>query len=333
MMDNIAVIVPVYKVEQYIHQCINSIVNQTYDDLMLIIVDDGSNDECGRYCDEYIALDPRIIVIHQNNGGLSAARNSGIELVMQDDECGWVTFIDSDDYVDYDYLNYLYNATKEYSQPIVSCNYVSTSDRNYIPNDKGSSELVSVEDYWVNNRTNATVAWGKLYRKSLFKDIRYPVGKINEDEYATYLLLFNNKYCVLVNKLLYYYCQNPNGISKKYYLYIMNDVIEAFYQQYCFFDSKSKEYPKSFLLSLEMYASSLAEGIWAYRKNKDLLYKNEIVLIRKKLRQFLKIYHEKIPFEKLKYIYIAAYPSQEMFIRVFGYVKQKIVNDKYRREN
>lgn len=321
MMNNINVIVPVYKVEQYIHQCINSIVNQTYSDLKLIIIDDGSADECGRYCDEYLALDSRVIVIHQKNGGLSAARNSGIELAIQDNECEWITFIDSDDYVDYDYLDSLSSAAKKYNQSVISCSYVPTNDRNYISSNMGSNKLIPVEDYWVNNRTNATVAWGKLYRSKLFKDIRYPVGKYHEDEYVTYRVLFQHDSIAVVDAPLYCYYNNESSISGMNYLKRFPDIIEAFKMHYDYF--KNSKYRNAFRLEVEKYAEAYTNAIYYCWNNH--IDKNIETELRKELKLFLKEHKNMIPFEIRKDIYIAAYPLQEFFIRGFGYLKQKFV--------
>ena len=118
-MPEISVIVPVYKVEKYIHRCIDSILNQTFRDFELIMVDDGSPDNCGAICDEYAAKDNRVVVIHQENGGLSAARNAGIDWAFTNSNSEWLNFIDSDDWVHPEYLQKLYDAAK--------CNNVSVS--------------------------------------------------------------------------------------------------------------------------------------------------------------------------------------------------------------
>ena len=106
-MPTISVIVPVYKVEKYIHRCVDSILSQTFTDFELILVDDGSPDNCGKICDEYAEKDIRIHVIHQENGGLSAARNAGIDWVFANSDSEWITFIDSDDWVHPEYLERL----------------------------------------------------------------------------------------------------------------------------------------------------------------------------------------------------------------------------------
>ena len=109
-MPVISVIVPVYNVEKYLHRCVDSILAQTFTDFELILVDDGSPDNCGKICDEYAEKDSRIHVIHKVNGGLSDARNAGLDWAFANSNSEWVTFIDSDDWVDKYYLEYLYNS-------------------------------------------------------------------------------------------------------------------------------------------------------------------------------------------------------------------------------
>ena len=112
-MPQISVIVPIYKVEQYLERCVDSILNQTFTDFELVLVDDGSPDNCGAICDEYAKKNERIVVIHKENGGLSDARNAGIEWALNNSGSEWITFIDSDDWVHIDYLEYLYNSAKK----------------------------------------------------------------------------------------------------------------------------------------------------------------------------------------------------------------------------
>ena len=125
-MPVISVIVPVYNVEKYLHRCVDSILAQTFTDFELILVDDGSPDNCGKICDEYAEKDSRIHVIHKVNGGLSDARNAGIDWAFANSNSEWVTFIDSDDWVDKYYLEYLYNSILTHKTKLAVCNYEKT---------------------------------------------------------------------------------------------------------------------------------------------------------------------------------------------------------------
>ena len=120
-MPTISVIVPVYKVEKYIHRCVDSILNQTFSDFELILVDDGSPDNCGAICDEYAAKDSRVVVIHQENGGLSAARNAGIDWAFANSDSQWLSFIDSDDWVHPEYLQKLLDTAVNNSAEVAFC--------------------------------------------------------------------------------------------------------------------------------------------------------------------------------------------------------------------
>ncbi|RGM21729.1 glycosyltransferase family 2 protein [Eubacterium sp. OM08-24] len=163
----ISVIVPVYKVEEYIYRCVDSILAQSFKDFELILVDDGSPDNCGKICDEYAQKDKRITVIHKENGGLSDARNTGIDWALKNSNSNWITFIDSDDWVHTDYLKNLYNAVKENNVDISVCGYVNTTgeDDLHTKNSEINTLLCTPEDFFINNNINAVVAWGKLYKK------------------------------------------------------------------------------------------------------------------------------------------------------------------------
>ena len=197
----ISVIVPVYKVEKYIHRCVDSILAQTFTDFELILVDDGSPDNCGKICDEYAEKDNRIHVIHKENGGLSDARNAGIDWAFANSDSEWITFIDSDDWIHPKYLEALYNAVKETGCEISICGYEETTgDSPKVDDINLQAVIVSTEDFFCEHNVNAVVAWGKLYKKELFREIRYPVGKLHEDEFTTYKLLFQYENCAFVNQ-------------------------------------------------------------------------------------------------------------------------------------
>lgn len=215
-MAAISVIVPVYKVEDYIRRCINSILAQSFTDFDLILIDDGSPDKCSEICDSYAKRDTRIHVIHQSNSGLSAARNTGIDWSLANSDSQWLTFIDSDDFVHENMLEMLYQAVIENKTDVSVCRYREVNDLNerYISLEKYSSFICSPEEFFVSDNVNATVAWGKLYKKKLFESVRYPIGKLHEDEFVTYRVLFQLCKISVVNNQLYYYYQNNGGIMR-----------------------------------------------------------------------------------------------------------------------
>ena len=217
-MSTISVIVPVYKVEKYLKRCIDSILNQTFKDFDLILVDDGSPDNCPNICDEYAKKDTRIFVIHKENGGLSDARNTGIEWALKNSNSEWLTFIDSDDWVHFQYLDILYNVVLKYDVLISSCAMKRVKEDLDEENDikEYRVELASLESLVMRGFTydefNIAVACGRLYKKELWREIRFPFGRLHEDEFTTHKLLCFCKKIAVISEKLYFYFQNDNGI-------------------------------------------------------------------------------------------------------------------------
>lgn len=232
-MDKISVIVPVYNVEDYLEECIDSILNQTYSNLEIILVDDGSPDNCGQICDDYAKKDNRIKVIHKENGGLSDARNIGIENSIGK----YITFIDSDDCVNKKYIEILYNQLINTKSDISVCSYKTFNDF-YIDEDfkLNDTEILTRQEillklYGENNRINYVVSWGKLYKKKLFDTISFPKGKIHEDEYTTYKLYEECNLVSYTSLQLYYYRVRNDSIMKKKISRKRLDALQAFDEQ------------------------------------------------------------------------------------------------------
>ena len=226
-MPQISVIVPVYKVEPYLRRCVDSILAQTFTDFELILVDDGSPDRCGEICDEYAARDRRVHVIHQQNGGLSAARNAGIDWAFANSNSGWLAFVDSDDWVHPCYLEYLYRAAKENGVKISMCSFKEPTVQTPFQIVDYAAELHSWDDLLIHKNVPAIVAWNKLYAKILFDCLRYPVGKVHEDEFLTYKLLHRAETIAMLDSPLYFYFYNPNGIAKSDFSLARFDGTEA----------------------------------------------------------------------------------------------------------
>ncbi len=216
-MAVISVIVPVYKVENYLSRCVDSILAQTYADFELILVDDGSPDNCGAICDAYARQDERIHVIHQENGGLSAARNAGIDWVFANSGSAYLAFVDSDDWVAPDYLRQLYQAVSDTGCRISVCGLYKTQGAP-LPEGSGSpAQVMDAEAYYCSQVIHdgvTMVAWNKLYHRSLFEKLRYPVGKLHEDEFTTYLAVYEAGRVAVLSDPLYAYFQNAAGIMQ-----------------------------------------------------------------------------------------------------------------------
>ena len=209
-MSKITVIVPVYKVEQYLHKCVDSILSQSFRDFDLVLVDDGSPDSCPAICDEYAAKDRRVKVIHKQNGGLSDARNAGIDWAMEHSDSEWLAFVDSDDYIHPDYLKSLFNTAQEESADLVICDFARVNDQEEIIEyhtdffDLSTSDKSEIFECLSNNWRIVT-AVNKLYAKSIFVNLRFPFGKIHEDEYVIHQVLWKSTRVAFIHRELYYY--------------------------------------------------------------------------------------------------------------------------------
>ena len=211
----LSVIVPVYKVESYLSRCLDSILNQTFTDFELILVDDGSPDRCGTICDEYAARDPRIRVIHKENGGLSSARNAGIDIARGQ----WLGFVDSDDWITPDCYEKLLACARRQNVKLVCAGRWDVSEKTVettpglCPEKEetvSGTELARRIFTW-NHMDSA--AWDKLYRAELFADIRYPVGRVNEDVPVTYRLALKAGEAALCPERVYYYLHRQGSIT------------------------------------------------------------------------------------------------------------------------
>lgn len=212
----VSIIVPVYNVEAYLSRCIDSLCGQSYINLEIILVDDGSTDRSGDICDRYKISDHRIEVIHQSNGGLSAARNAGINTARGQ----YLAFVDSDDFVDVQYIDTLLNLALLYDAEIAMCDYYKGEEFTF---PKGRSkhkvQMCMAEDMlrdWHGKyKRLETVAWNKLYKRELFTEsgIRYPKGYYHEDVQTTHLLVNEADKVVITDAKLYYYYHRKSSIT------------------------------------------------------------------------------------------------------------------------
>lgn len=239
-MARISVIVPVYQVEAYLDRCVRSILGQSFRDFELILVDDGSPDGCGALCDGYAREDRRVRVIHQKNGGLSAARNAGIDLALEGD-AQWLTFIDSDDWVHREMLGAMLSAAGSLDTKISVCAYGETAGEDPWTGAPLEAEAWEPEPFYRQHFILATIACAKLYQRSLFEGLRYPLGKLHEDEFVTYRLLFTQEKLAVIFAPLYAYYQNDSGITKTNWTPRRLDAWEAYDQQIAFFRQLGRE--------------------------------------------------------------------------------------------
>ena len=228
MKPKISIVVPVYNVEQYLEQCISQIINQTYVSLEIILVDDGSTDNSGRICDEFVKKDTRIKVIHKENGGLSDARNVGIKYATGE----YIGFIDSDDYPEITMYEKLYSLVQKYSVDISVCSmYRDINCKKEIYEEDVLSRREVFKEMAQCGKIESH-AWNKLYKRSLFDGIEYPIGKTYEDIYTTYKVIDKVDRVAYTAEQLYFYRDNPESISnqrfKKSDLYLVDASIEFY---------------------------------------------------------------------------------------------------------
>ena len=322
-MAFITIIVPVYKVEPYLHRCVDSILAQSFPDFELILVDDGSPDNCGAICDDYAAKDRRVHVIHQQNGGLSAARNAGIDWAFANSDSQWLTFVDSDDWIHPDYLKTLLQAVEESNTELSICGFVRTTGpvENRIPEQEFQIKLWAPEDFWCENHVNAAVAWGKLYQKSLFKTLRYPVGRIHEDEFTTYQILFSLSRFAVVAAPLYRYYQNAAGIMKQPWRPARMDDLDANEAQIAYFRAQGFLRAFHFEQKRFLYTFNQFRKILTAPESEYIKYYPVLV---KKLRHFLRKNKSDFPFKQNRHYYEIAYPRIMHLYRILRSVAAKI---------
>lgn len=239
----ISVIVPVYNVEPYLRECVDSILAQTYRDFELILVDDGSPDNCGAICDEYAEKDDRIRVIHQQNGGLSAARNAGLDVAMGE----YVTFVDSDDQVSPVYLECLFTLLENNEAEVATCRALFCRSMPGLIDDTlslGNCEVIigkeACQQPYLQGGILDVTAWGKLYARHLWDDIRFPVGKIHEDQAVVPILLYKAEKVAVSQKKLYFYRIVENSIMHKPFSIKRYDDIDAVDNCIEFFTSQNE---------------------------------------------------------------------------------------------
>lgn len=213
MTEKISIIIPVYKVQDYLAECIESVQRQTYNNLEIILVDDGSPDDCGSICDRYAAQDQRIYVIHRQNGGAACARNDGLDYATGD----YISFIDGDDWIPETAVERLYQGLKEYDADCSVGRMIMVLDKNGIltPKKKPAAPLKCETSTEAIKRVMLTGSsmCNRLFKRQAFDGIRFPVGRINEDEVAAVHVYAACRKIVFLDQFTYYYRKRPNSIT------------------------------------------------------------------------------------------------------------------------
>ena len=217
-MPKLSIIVPIYNVEKYLPRCIESILNQTFREFELILINDGSTDNCKEICEKYKKIDSRIIVVNKKNGGVSSARNFGIDISRGE----YIGFVDPDDFIDANMYEILFNTANSYNSDMVICDYYKVSEydiKKYeeiqlnnkgiivenINNIDAIERILTVGEKFI-------VAWNKIYKRRLFENLRYNEGMIYEDEFLAHRILYRCNKVSIINSSLYYYVQRKGSI-------------------------------------------------------------------------------------------------------------------------
>lgn len=286
----ISVIVPIYKVERYLDKCINSIINQTYKNLEIILVDDGSPDKCSQMCDEWATKDSRIIVIHKDNGGLSDARNVGLDIASGE----YISFVDSDDYIHPEMISILYDVIVKTEANIVQCDFRKVKDNEYVDANINSYEIFTFNteqalESLIKETPLKQVVWNKLYKKEIFNELRFEVGKVNEDDFFTYQAFAISNKVSYINKELYYYLLRESSIMGQQFNIKRLDGLEARFRRYEFIKEK---YPNLSGLDKKV--------LWFY-----IIYITQLILLsknnKKEMLLIVKSYFNMIKNDNVKF--------------------------------
>lgn len=316
LKDNslISVIVPVYDVEKYINRCVNSIVNQTYKNLEIILVDDGSPDNCPQMCDEWAEKDKRIKVIHKENGGLSSARNSGLDIMTGD----YVYFVDSDDYITDNAIALLYDSILQNGADMSFARFYRLFEDDtdlFQPEFTNSVKVFNKDDFWryyysnSNNEysVNMIVSNNKLISGRIFDNLRFETGRINEDVLILLSLIERCERIVFSDTLTYYYFQNELGIISKNAdrknIYVLNALADRVVK----FANENKEY------TLDSFREYFWYFRWFYFDNKS--NKEMCSDSKTQYKKIYKLINKYLAKEKLSknFLYYSLYKNEYIF--------------------
>lgn len=295
----ISIIVPVYNVEKYLTRCVDSLVNQTYQNIEIILVDDGSTDRCGEICDEYAKKDSRIVVVHKPNGGLSDARNKGLDIAKGD----YIMFVDSDDWIEKDTCTTIASLVEGLDVDIVSFGIQLVDDKKIQEIQKtdfakiiSSKEAVFAMIYKQKKQGLLNYVCNKVFRKELFNNIRFPVGMLFEDQDVTYKLMHKANTIYVCDKVFYNYYQRNGSIMSGFYApKALRDRIDIWIKRYDFMCKYYPEYANYQLAQVlgDIYIALIKlKGITEYVEFHDRI--QAFVDKHKRVERYLTKYNNKV---------------------------------------
>ncbi len=299
----VSIIVPIFKAEKFLPKCLDSILAQSYQNLEIVLVDDGSPDNCPKICDEYAKKDARIKVIHKQNSGVANTRNVGLDNATGD----FFAFVDSDDWIEPNYVQTMLDKQKQYDCDFVCCSVMDVAEKDGSKNPNipvNEDEVLCGKDiiaqYYAKYCTILTVPWNKLYKRQIFDNLRYPKDRMYYDDTAIILqLLAVTKKIVIIKDVLYNYFKRDNSLmSSKISKQNVTDIILNFQDRVEFLlQNKLNEFVS------EEIARRFCDMGWAYRTCKDKPTKKHI---KTEFKALWKKYH--------KYIKLNSLPAIKMYI-------------------
>lgn len=322
----ISVIIPVYNVEPYLRQCVDSVAGQTYRDLQIILVDDGSTDGSGKICDEYAERDLRVQVLHKKNGGLSEARNAGMSFAAGE----YISFVDSDDYIHPQMMELFLKFAQENDADMVTCRYERDDEDSFSRN----IDLDSVDPEFFDGKNDFdniiirsnVVACCRLYKKKVLEGFSYPVGKLHEDEYI-HRILFKCQKVVCLKEKLYFYRVRENSITGVFSEKRVYDGLEAYEDRITF--ALENNWTEIYQLAFRRYAQYCKDTYEQVQKCYGGDYKSLLYYLRHSLRTVIKKYGKKnfekdyVAFSKGSLYYVSykvisklTYPLSQFLFRV-----------------
>ena len=298
----VSVIVPIYNVEKYLKRCVDSIIKQTYKNIEIILVDDGSPDNCNRICDEYTQIDKRVKVIHKKNGGLSSARNAGLDISKGE----YICFIDSDDWVSENFVEFLLkNIVKEKSD-IITCETldVKTEQETY---EKSADEDLKIKtyykDYVIENMYSEEIqlkpaVQNKMYKSYIFDSLRFREGMIHEDEEILIKILLKSHKITITNKKLYYYFLSTDSIMRRKFNINRLNILDALEERIDILENT--KYKKALMLTILRYYEQLNE-MYFLLKASDIEEKGQhLNKLKEKIRETKKMLKNYTIIKKVK---------------------------------
>lgn len=281
----VSIIIPIYNVEKYLEKCIKSIINQTYRNLEIILINDGSTDESANICEKYKNQDNRIVFINKKNGGAASAKNEGLKVAKGD----YITFVDSDDFIELDMIEYMVNTIKKYNSDIVQCNFTNLyKNTEKFKQDKIIEQKITSKDFLelFLTKWDSSLFWNKLFKRNVIENIFFIEGRCIDDEFFTYKCVINSKSIVTSNKIVYNYRMRKSGVmkSESSQKQILKDRIDYLYERYELVTQIYEDLDDIFLENLLTYYLIISrnyfidKNILEYMKSKLKLIKGKIIV-------------------------------------------------------